>query len=93
MASLVTRINQYYLNTEFLDGAVVHGNKTTWRREHKLGAGGYGTVWREREERTGRLRAVKILSKIQLNVRELEALIQLQDVSPLMVKVVCKADG
>lgn len=94
MASQNTRVNDYKLNCRFLDGAVVHSTtidsaglvvwRTTWEREHKLGTGGFGTVWREREERTGKFRAVKIISKIQLNVRELEALIELQDVSPLM---------
>lgn len=96
MASRVTKIDQYKLDSRFLDNAVVHTTSivsgvrkmvpaTTWNRENKLGTGGFGTVWREREQQTGQFRAVKILSKIQLNVRELEALIELQDVSRLMV--------
>lgn len=95
MASRITKVDQYKLDCHFLDDAVVHTTAvvsgvrmsvgaTTWKREHKLGTGGFGTVYREREQQTGQFRAVKILSKIQLNVRELEALIELQDVSPLM---------
>lgn len=92
MASRSSIIDQYRLDSKFLDGCVVHTTSlvsgkpvtvpaTTWVRETKLGAGGFGTVWREREKGTGQLRAVKIISKLQLNVREVEALIQLQDVS------------
>lgn len=87
MTSQMTKVDQYKLDSDFLDGSVVH--TTTWKREHKLGSGGFGTVWREREQRTGRFRAVKILSKIQLNIQELEALIQLQDVSVLTAILCC----
>lgn len=86
-------IDQYKLDSEFHDDSVTHTTSlvsgkpvtvpaTVWVRETKLGAGGFGTVWREREKGTGQLRAVKVISKLQLNVREVEALIQLQDVSP-----------
>lgn len=33
-----------------------------------------------KEETSGQLRAVKIVSKLQFNLRELEALVELQDV-------------
>lgn len=92
MASQITKVDQYKLDSRFLDDTVVHTTilvsgermrvrEMTWKREKKLGAGGFGTVWREKEQLTGRFRAVKVVSKIQLNVRELEALIELQDVS------------
>lgn len=87
MTSQMTKVDQYKLDSSFLDGSVVH--TTTWKTEQKLGSGGFGTVWRQREQRTGRFRAVKVLSKIQLNIRELEALIQLQDVSPLTAILCC----
>lgn len=89
MTSQISKVDQYKLDSQFINGAVVHSN-TTWNREHKLGTGGFGTVWRERDQRTGRLRAVKVVAKINLNVRELEALIELQDVSPLMAMPSCQ---
>lgn len=84
-------IDQYKLDSKFLDDSVTHTTSlvsgkpvtvpaTVWVRETKLGAGGFGIVWREREKGTGQLRAVKVISKLQLNAREVEALIQLQDV-------------
>lgn len=93
MASRVTRINGYKLDSLFPDdSSVIHTNSlisgkrvtvppTTWKREDKLGVGAFGTVWRERERKTGQLRAVKVVSKRELNVWELEVLIDLQDVS------------
>lgn len=54
--------------------------KTRWTREKELGSGAYGIVWREREEASKELRAVKIIPKHMLNVREIEALAELQDV-------------
>lgn len=96
MASRITMVDQYKLDSRFLGDAIVHPaihvpghqvpHATTWKREHKLGTGGFGTVWREREQKTGQFRAVKILARINLNTRELEALVQLQDVSPLMAR-------
>lgn len=89
MASQMTKLNMFKLDSQFFNGVVVH--RTSWEREHKLGTGGFGTVYRERNQQTGRFRAVKILSKIQLNVRELEALIELQDVSPVMAILCCQS--
>lgn len=102
MASRITRVDHYKLDSRFLDDAVAHTTSlvsgvrmsvsaTTWKREHKLGTGGFGTVWRESEKRTGQFRAVKVLSKIHLNPRELEALIELQHVSPLIAILYCQS--
>ncbi|KAL0634825.1 hypothetical protein Q9L58_006258 [Maublancomyces gigas] len=85
-----SKIDRYKLDAEFSTGTITHTKRlqdgqridtpgTTWTREKKLGAGGFGTVWRERHAPTGELRAVKVLSKLQLNVREVEALVDLQD--------------
>lgn len=95
MASRTSRINRYKLNAIFNGDTVVHTTyksdlgakqrrvevKTTWRREKELGSGAFGVVWREREEGSGELRAVKTVPRLQLNVREMEALVELQDVS------------
>lgn len=54
--------------------------KTRWTREKELGSGAFGVVWSEMEETTKELRAVKIIPKRMLNVREVEALAELQDV-------------
>lgn len=59
--------------------------KTTWVRETVLGHGAFGVVWREREKAGvgltgGELRAVKIVSKQHINVREVDVLTELQDV-------------
>lgn len=90
--STESKIYQYKLDTEFSDGITTHTTRlqqgqrittprTTWKREKKLGTGAFGIVWSEREEQSGELRAVKVLSKMHLNVREVEALVALQDVS------------
>lgn len=92
MSSVILRVGQYKLDAEFGDGTVVHTTRlvgaqciasppTTWKRGKTLGAGGFGVVWLDKEEGTGELRAVKVLAKVQLNVREVEAMIELQDVS------------
>lgn len=92
----ITALDRYKLNSVFHgDGIVIHTTyksdllgrqrrvelRTSWKREKELGSGAFGVVWREREQGSGQLRAVKIVSKIQLNVREVEALVELQDVS------------
>lgn len=86
------KVNQYKLDSVFYGETVFHtkyllagqpiiGPRTAWRREKKLGAGASGVVWREKEFQSGQLRAVKVISKQHLIVRELEALVELQDVS------------
>lgn len=85
------KLNQYKLDAVFhgdlvfhttalVAGKVVSVPRTAWRRGVRLGAGASGVVWREMEHGSGQLRAVKVVSKLQLNVRELEALVELQDV-------------
>lgn len=54
--------------------------KTRWTREKELGSGAFGVVWREREGTSKDLRAVKIIPKGRLNLREVEVLAELQDV-------------
>lgn len=97
----VNRLDRYKLKTDFPDEqTVVHTTiksnltarqrrievKEIWKREKELGAGAFGSVWREKEK-AGQLRAVKILPKVVLNamrvdyVRELEVLVELSDVS------------
>lgn len=88
----MSKIDNYKLDATFGNGTVVHTTRlagtrcitaptTTWKRDKKLGTGGFGVVWLEREETSGELRAVKVLSKLQVNVREVEAMVDLQDVS------------
>lgn len=54
--------------------------KTKWTREKELGSGAFGIVWREREGVSKELRAVKVIPKRLVNIREIEALAELQDV-------------
>lgn len=52
---------------------------TVWIRDKRLGGGGFGVVWREREKTSGQLRAVKIVSKEHVRMLEVAALLELQD--------------
>lgn len=91
MDSNTEKIDLYKLDSVFHEDTVVHSTglvagtrvplKTTWKREKLLGSGAFGSVWREKEDESGKLRAVKVISKLNLNVREVEALVALQDVS------------
>lgn len=58
---------------------------STWRQEKKIGCGVFGSVWLEREEGRGKLRAVKKLSRDFLPgkgfLQELLALSKLKYVS------------
>lgn len=93
MASVTAKIDRYKLDSTFDEESVFHTTrllpgprmgalKTHWKRDKKLGAGAFGVVWREKEHKTGQLRAVKVISKLQLNVREVEALVEIQNVRP-----------
>lgn len=86
--------DRFKLDTIFDGDTVVHKPRNVsdsepselemiWHRDGKLGAGAYGVVWRERGEgsATGKLRAVKVISKQQINLWEVEALIELRGVS------------
>ena len=69
-------VSYYELKTEFFDNYVAHaayhsdasrGKRLvkavkTWRRERRLGSGGFGTVFLERSG-TDELRAVKVIEK------------------------------
>lgn len=92
MSSIISKLDKYKLDATFGDGTVVHttclegtqcitASTTTWKRGKKLGSGGFGVVWLDREEGSGKLRAVKVMARLQLNVREVEAMVELQDVS------------
>lgn len=85
-------INPYRLSALFRDDTIIHTTalvtgkrkmvpSTTWKRERLLGAGGFGMVWLEKERHSQELRAVKVLSKSQLQLREVETMIELRDVS------------
>lgn len=89
MASTTAKLLQYKFDSAFYEDGDIVVNKTfastvpvfyTWRTDEKLSAGAFGVVWRQKEITTGELRAVKTISKLQLNVRELEAMVELQDV-------------
>lgn len=93
MASSTSLPDRFKLDTAFDGDTVVHGAvnasglepaelKMIWRRDGKLGAGAYGVVWRERGEgsATGKVRAVKVIGKQQINLWEVEALIELRSV-------------
>lgn len=93
MASVTAKIDRYQLDCTFDEDSVFHTTrllpgprmvalKTHWKREKRLGAGAFGVVWCEKEQTTGMLRAVKVISKLQLNVREVEALVEIQNVRP-----------
>jgi hypothetical protein len=96
MASKTTTFDRYKLDTDFDGDTIFHKSftsdlqarqrrvtvNTTWKKEKMLGAGAFGVVWRQRQIGVGKLRAVKIIPKQHLVVREVEALIELRDVSP-----------
>lgn len=94
MASTITpRLHSYKLNATFSGRTVSHVTfksdlesrqrrievKTLWNTEDRLGAGRFGVVWRQRAD-NGQLRAVKVISKAQLKIQEVEAMIELRDV-------------
>lgn len=94
MTSITERIDRYRLDSVFDGDSVLHMTRllpgprmveleSSWTRDKKIGSGAFGIVWREKEDRTGELRAVKVISKLQLNVREVEALVAVQAVRHL----------
>lgn len=98
MASTITpRLHSYKLNAAFSGKSVSHVTltsdlearqrrievKTVWNTEDRLGAGAFGVVWRQRAD-SGQVRAVKVISKAQLNIQEVEAMIELRDVRRIL---------
>lgn len=79
---------RYKLETDFYKNEVVHTTyrsdltlrvrkmviKTRWCRDGELGTGAFGVVWREENQSTKELRAVKIIPKHHFqNFREVDA--------------------
>lgn len=91
----IAKFARYNLNTIFDGDTVVHTTfksdlrtrqrkveiTTRWKRGTEIGSGGFAVVWREKDEESGELRAVKIIPKPKINHRELDALVEVQDVS------------
>lgn len=99
MASTITpRLHSYKLNASFSGKTVSHVTltsdlearqrrievKTVWNTEDRIGAGAFGVVWRQRAD-SGQVRAVKVISKAQLNIQEVEAMIELRDVRRILI--------
>lgn len=99
MASTITpRLRSYKLNATFSGKTVSHVTlksdlessrrrievKTLWNTEDRLGAGRFGVVWRQRAD-NGQVRAVKVISKAQLKIQEVEAMIELRDVRLMLI--------
>lgn len=69
MASNAVDINKYRLDARFQSGSVIHQKRETkgrrfrekWTNEKKLGEGGQGYVYLQREGISNKLRAVKKL--------------------------------
>lgn len=96
MASMTAKLDLYKLDATFHGDTVVHTTgvvrgpriaalETTWKRMGIIGAGGFGVVWREKEEQSGQLRAVKVIPRMGLNIREVKALVEVQDVRTLLL--------
>lgn len=96
MSVPISKLDNFKLETEFGDGFVVNATfdwdlstklkrSTTWKQEKLLGAGGFGSVWLQKEP-GGQLRAVKEIKRhlvVTLGfTQELLALITLADVCP-----------
>lgn len=87
------RLSRHKLNASFSGKTVTHLTvktnleakqrrvqvHTVWETEARLGSGAFGVVWPQRAN-TRLVRAVKVISKEQLNIQEVEALVELQDV-------------
>lgn len=107
MASNISpRLHSYKLSASFSGKTVTHialeSNlerkqrrievQTVWTTEQRIGAGAFGVVWRQRSD-NGQLRAVKIVARAQLNIQEVEALIELNDVGFLETQTFAPVGG
>lgn len=96
MSVPISKLDHFKMETKFGDGYVVNttigwdlstkkNQFTKWTRRAKLGSGGFGSVWLEKSEEGGQLRAVKKLHRLDLAemafTNELVALITLADAS------------
>lgn len=97
MAVPTSTLDNFKVETTFGDGYVVHTTyewefstrgqmeSSRWDEVRCIGTGAFGSVWLEKEESGGQLRAVKRLPRASLAVRgfsrELPTLITLGDVS------------
>lgn len=96
MSVPISKLDNFKMETEFHVGYVVNTTvgwdlstkktiHTKWTRQGKLGSGGFGSVWLEKNEEGGQLRAVKKLQRVDVAemafTNELVALITLADAS------------
>lgn len=82
-SSTSSPLAEYKLDSVFDENHVTHTTATAttiWTSDKVLGSGAFGIVWRQRENLTGELRAVKIISKSQSHTQELRTLVNLRDV-------------
>lgn len=96
-ATFDSKFDQLKLSTRFLKSYCEHDitceaqvKTEKWRRVKKLGEGGYGAVWLERNEE-GQLRAVKQIPKEEgwqdkFNERELLAMTKLCEVMLFLIQ-------
>lgn len=68
---------------ETLSNGTTFTHTTVWRNDKILGSGNFGMVWRQIEERSGELRAVKVIPKSQSRTQELSTLATLRNVCHL----------
>lgn len=102
MSTPISKIDLFKLETTFGDGYVVnstfewdmsqkHTRLSTWWEQRLLGSGAFGSVWLEKNEQGGQLRAVKRLNpRATMNLafsHELLALITLADVCSALAEV------
>lgn len=94
MTSNSARLDRYKLQSTLTNNSVIHrtiqsdlGNAirrievlTKWAYGRKLGAGAFGEVFLQRERISGRLRAVKAITRNKVRLHEMDALSDLQDV-------------
>lgn len=87
MASKTTNLDRYKLDAVLHNYTVVQKSSLagvkdmTWSRIRVIGTGSFGSVWLEKEDESGQLRAVKIVSKSQFNISEIEIMVAMKDVS------------